>query len=425
LVFVLALLPSAIAPASAPAQSPRADAAIHYNQRLLQRNPYDAAAYYRLGDAYIRKAREVGDVTYFNLAEAALRKALERTPKHGGALRHLAYILYSRHQFPEAAAQAQRAVELDPTDGHAFGVLGDALLETGKYDEAAAAYARMIDLGEDLYSLSRRAGLKSVRGDVDGATRDLERAIVAGRSGGAPDESVAWAEWQLGSEHLALGNLAGAETRFLDSLQTFPGYHRALAGLGHLRAAQQRYAEAVDLYRRAIAVIPQPDYAAALGDVYKKIGRHEDADRQYALVEYIGRLNALNQVLYNRELAYFYADHDVKLPESLALAERELDVRRDIYAWDLLAWALLKNDRPREALAAMTDALRLGTRDARLFFHAGMIYHRLGRPHEARAYLERALATNPHFHILHAEVAARVLDEISGRTARAAANDAR
>ena len=83
-----------------------------------------------------------------------------------------------------------------------------------------------------------------------------------------------------------------------------------------MRAAQQRYPEAVDLYRKAIAIVPLPDYAAALGDVYTKLGRPEDAQKQYDLVEYIGYLNTLNKVLYNRELAYFYADHDRKLAGS-------------------------------------------------------------------------------------------------------------
>ncbi len=424
-MIVLAVLLLVLLPASAPTENASADQAIRYNQRLIKRNPYDAAAYYRLGDAYIQKAREAGDVTYFNLAEASLKKVLERSPRHSGALRHLAYVLYSRHEFHEAAVQARKAIALDPTDSHALGILGDATMEIGKYDEAEATYQRMIELHEDLYSLSRLSGLKSMRGDPVGAIRDLELAIQAGRAIQAPSESIAWAQWQLGSERLALGDLAAAEARFLESLQTYPNYHRALAALAHVRAAQQRHAEAIDLYRKAITVIPQPDYAAALGDVYAKVGRREDAERQYALVEYIGRLNALNQVLYNRELAYFYADHDVKLPESLALAERELEVRRDIYASDLLAWALLKNDRPREALDSMTVALRLGTKDARLFFHAGMIYHRLGRTDEARAYLERALATNPHFHILHAQVAARVLEDINERTARATSGDAR
>ena len=46
------------------------------------------------------------------------------------------------------------------------------------------------------------------------------------------------------------------------------------------------------------------------------------------------------------QLATFYLDHDTKLDVALALARRELDVRRDVYAQDLLAWALYKNGQP-------------------------------------------------------------------------------
>jgi tetratricopeptide (TPR) repeat protein len=91
------------------------------------------------------------------------------------------------------------------------------------------------------------------------------------------------------------------------------------------------------------------------------------------------------------------------------LARRELEVRKDVYAYDVLAWALYKNDQPEAALAAVTEALQLGTRDARLFFHAGMIHHRLGDVTKAQSYLQRALATNPLFHPLHVAVAEQTL----------------
>ena len=71
-----------------------------------------------------------------------------------------------------------------------------------------------------------------------------------------------------------------------------------------MRAAQQRYDEAIVLYQQTMAVVPLPEYAAALGDVYTKLGRREEAHKQYALVEYIGLLSTLNKVVYNRELAY-------------------------------------------------------------------------------------------------------------------------
>jgi tetratricopeptide (TPR) repeat protein len=239
----------------------------------------------------------------------------------------------------------------------------------------------------------------------------LARAIEEGKANRRPRESVAWAHWQLAVEHFAIGDLEAAAARYRESLATYPNYHRALAGLAQVRAAQGRSAEAVDLYRRAIAVIPLPDYAAALGDLYVSLGRVEAANHQYALVEYIGRLSALNRVIYNRELAYFYADHDRSLDLALDLARRELEVRRDIYAYDVLAWALYKNGRLAEARAAIGDALKLGTRDARLFFHAGMIHLGLGDTATARRYLRQALATNPHFHVLHAGLAQRLLDD--------------
>jgi tetratricopeptide (TPR) repeat protein len=415
MIVVAVLLSLGIMPKALWGQSPTSDQAILRYQYLLQRNARDATAYYRLGDAYIQKARESGDFTYIQLAEKALQKCLEIAPEHGGAARHLAYALYMRHAFDEAAVHAHRAVDLDPADSHAYGILGDARLEVGKYEEAAQAYRRMLQLQEDLYAYSRLSALKSLQGDADGAVAALERAIQLGQAQARPAESLAWAMWQLGNEHWARGDLSAAESHYLKSLETFPGYYRASAGLAQVRAAQQRYPEAIALYQQAMAVVPLPDYAAALGDVYAKQGQTDEAQKQYGLVEYIGHLNTLNKVLYNRELAYFYADHERKLPEALDLARKELEVRRDVYAYDLLAWALYKNNQPEAALVAMTEALKLGTKDARLLFHAGMIHHRLGERAEARDYLRRALATNPHFHVLHAGVAERTLQEIEAQ----------
>ena len=83
------------------------DRNISLYQHLLQRDPTDAGAYYRLGDAYMQKARESGDVTYYDLAEQALRKALDIAPRYSQAVRHLAYVLYSRHAFHEAVVNSR------------------------------------------------------------------------------------------------------------------------------------------------------------------------------------------------------------------------------------------------------------------------------------------------------------------------------
>lgn len=391
------------------AQNALIDGQIQYYQSQLQRRPGDATIYYRLGDAYIQKARESADMVYYDLAEQALRRALDLAPEYSKARRHLAYALYSRHAFEAAIEQARQAIALTPEDSHAYAVLGDAYLELGRYAQAQEAYEHMLRQDRSLYAYSRSSGLKSLQGDPQAAIADLQRALQAGLTTRVPSESIAWVQWQLGNEYFTLGRLAAAEVAYTQALNTYPNYHRALAGMARVRAAQQHYQEAIALYQRALAIIPQPGYAAALGDVYSKVGNQTQAQQQYALVEYIGRLNALNKVLYNRELALFYADHDLKLDVALDLARRELEARQDIYAYDVLAWVLYKNGQPQEALVAMQQALHLGTQDARLFFHAGMIAQGLGQTAQARDYLQRALALNPHFHVLHAALAQQTL----------------
>jgi tetratricopeptide (TPR) repeat protein len=66
-----------------------------------------------------------------------------------------------------------------------------------------------------------------------------------------------------------------------------------------------------------------------------------------------------------------------------------------------------------EAKAAIDKALELNTRDARIYYHAGMIYHGLGLIKSAVKYLELALLINPYFDILQADVARQTLNAIN------------
>jgi tetratricopeptide (TPR) repeat protein len=412
--------------AAATADDAVTDRAIAGYQRRLQQRPVDPWTHYRLGDAYLQKFRVTSDPTWLGLAEEALRQSLALAPGQASARRHLAYVLYTRHEFEAAAREAAHAVLIDPADSHAWGVLGDAHLEVGRYAEAEEAYRRMLETGDDLYAHARRAALSSLRGDGAGAIVALERALARGEAAGRPAEALAWVEWQLGQEHWARGDRDAAEAKYRAARTTLPGYHRALAGLAQVGASHGRFAEAVTLLEQAIAVVPQLDYVVALGDLHAALGRTAAAERQYALAEHIGRLSALNQVLYNRELTWFYLDHDRRVDDALALARRELAARQDVYAYELLAWALYKTGEPEPARAAMATALELGTQDARLFYHAGMIERALGERATAARYLRQALATNPYFHPRHAVEAQRALAALDADLGRGEAiSDAR
>jgi tetratricopeptide (TPR) repeat protein len=386
-------------------------------QKILKQHP-DAELYYRLSDLYVQKGRQTGDITYFNLASKALQEALRLQPNLEAAHRHLAFVLYSLHDFGGATSEAGRAIQLDPRDSYAYGVLGDAQLETGEYEAAPETYAQMAAIKNDLYSYSRRSGLETIMGENDAAIADLKRAIAAGIQTNEPPEGVAWAQVVLAQDYFLMGKLDDAYIAAAAALNTYPAYHRALAILGQVRAAQGKLDEAAVLYRRAIAAIPLPEYAAALSDIYAKLGHQKDAQEQRQLVEFIARLNALNRVLYNRVLVDYYADHDIDHQEALDLAVGEFKIRHDIYGHDALAWALYRDGKPDAALPHILSALHFKTTDARLYFHAGMVYAALGRNDRARAMLERALAINPHFQPVLDEVAEREYVALNGSSER-------
>ena len=390
---------------------------IQFYQSAAARDSKDPTSYRSLGAAYMQKARETGDVIYYGLAEKALKQALALHPTDRvatGVLTRLALVALSRHEFPDALADTERAIGYGTGQLFPYAILGDTYFEVGEYEKAADAYAKLATLTGAAYPSTRLAALHVLRGNTQDAVDETERGIEALLADKAPRENVAWAEFRLGELLFNSGDLAKAETAYRNAVQRYPGYHWALGGLARVRAAQKRYEDAIKLYQQAIGVIPLPQYAAALGDVYTKLGRPRDAAKQYALVEYIGALNAINKEIYNRDLALFYADHDLKLPQALELAERELTVRRDIYTYDVLAWTLYKNQKSETARVVMVEALRFGTKDARLLFHAGMIHHALGDTETARDYLQRALATNPNFHVTQADLAEQTLRAVEG-----------
>jgi tetratricopeptide (TPR) repeat protein len=400
------------------------DKQIQMLQDRVLKAPDDYTGYDELGSTFLQKARETGDITYYDLAEQTLQKALLRVPQDFRAadpLVHMALVYMGEHRFPAALAYAQKAIGTGAGNLAAFAIEGDAYTDMGDYDEAAAAYNSAQTLGRMATSTlslaylsdSRLAYLSYLRGNSAEAIRLMKSAIAAALQTRVPRENLAWLYFELGERYFQSGDLENADSSYQSGITADPDHYRSLAGLAKVRAAQGRFEESIQLYQHSISIIPLPVYVAELGDVYKKLGRAKKAQQQYDLVEYIGHLSKLNQVLANRELALFYADQGIKLPEALTLARNELEVRHDVYTWDTLAWVLYGNGRYQEAFEAANMAVALHTNDSLLLFHAGMICHSLGKATDAQDFLNRALKINPHFHVLHAEVARLTLEDIS------------
>lgn len=430
-LFLMACLAG---PAHLRAQQNATDDLIKSLQARVKRYPEDHARYAALGAAYLQKGRETADAADYELAKGALEKSLDlvsNDPSAAFATTQMAVLCMVEHRFEDALAWSQKALALGSGDPSPWAIAGDALADLGDYKGAAGAYTRLKSAygSEDeklAYSYqrdSRMSFLRFVAGDTQGAIELMRSAVRTAIETHMPTENIAWSQYQLGEELFLAGETNVAENAYLASLENCPGYYRALAGLAKVRVSQGRYLDGVKLYNQAIAKVPYPEYAAALGDIYRQLGQLDDAKKQYDLVEFIAYLGRINRQIHNRDLALFYADHDVKLSESLALARNELEVRRDIYTWDVLAWSLLKNEKLQEANEAISHALEQGTKDPQLFFHAGMIYEKLGNFLKAQEYLRRALEMNPEFHVTYAETARQALDHINQRQSQVSARE--
>jgi tetratricopeptide (TPR) repeat protein len=402
---------------SLPSDADFAAQTIRFLEDRVKRDPEDFIAHNKLAAQYLQRVRETGDVTYLNLAAKAAHASLATLPpeQNTGGLTAMAQVEYSSHDFVAARDHALQLTKLEASKSYPYEILGDALLELGEYDQAEVAFHQMEKLGgiQGLTRVTieqRMARLAAMHGDLDGAQRHFSNALTTALALPVPPrETIAWCRWQMGETAFSAGDYPTAERYYRDALTTFPDYFRALASLGRVRAAQGDLGGAIEQYEHAVRIIPDPSFVAALGDLYKLAGRENDAAAQYSLVEKIGRLNEFNGALYNRQLALFYADHDLKAETAYANASREYALRRDIYGADALAWTALKAGRIAEAQRAIKEALRLGTKDARLFYHAGLIAQAAGDQSSAREYLQRALTLNPQFDPLQAAIARKAL----------------
>jgi tetratricopeptide (TPR) repeat protein len=378
-------------------------------QNYLHTHPDDADALTQLGQLYMQRAREIGDPAYYPRAEEAFMSVYNRDGKNVSALAGLGTVALARHQFLEALDWGTRARDLSPQAAFAYGIIADAQIELGRYPEAVDTIQQMVDLRPDLNSYARVSYARELYGQIPAAIDAMEKAVAAGGPG---LESTAWTLVQLGTLHFNSGDLDTAEADYNRSLQEWPNYLHALAGLGRVEAARGHYQAAIDYCKRATATIPLPEYVIALGDVYSVAGQPDAAQDQYALARVQTKLFAANGTNTDLELSLFATDHPQPgedPAQNVALAQAALTARPGIHGHDALAWALYRAGDYDGAQREITAAMALGTQDALLYFHAGAIAQARGDTTAAQTNFATALKINPYFSLIHAPEARAAL----------------
>jgi tetratricopeptide (TPR) repeat protein len=372
----------------------------------LTRVPGDAQAWADLGMAHIQLARITADPAQHALAEEALRRSLELRPAGNNepALTGLSALAAARHDFVTAQSEAAKAVAADQYSPAAHGALADALIELGRYDEGFAAVQRMTDLRPDAASYARASYTFELRGNLPRARELMDFAVqVADGS-----SETAFALQHLAELAVDSGDLTAASAAVERGLSLYPGYAPLLASRAKLAVARGDLPAARADLVTVTTQLPLPGYLAGLAEILRALDDPAGAGQQEALLRAAIALSGpdIDGVL-------FEADHgDAALAVSTA---RELyTTRPSIGVADALAWSLHRAGLSAEALGYADRALALGTQNALMFFHRGIIHQGLGNRDQAVADLMTALRLNPHFSVTHAPTARAALAELGG-----------
>jgi tetratricopeptide (TPR) repeat protein len=341
---------------------------LRYQSAILQ-GITPMAALENLGWAYTAKARSSSDPGYYKLAELTAQCIESKQPGTAAAMLLQGHVLHNLHRFKEAEVLARALIGRRGL-WFEYGLLGDVLMEQGRLDDAAKAYQHMMDQRPGPQVYSRAAHLRWLKGDLPGAIEMMQSAVRA--TGSRDPAPAAWAEVRLGTLLLQSGDFAAARAAVIHALELQPDNAPALLTHGRILLGEGKWAEAISRLTQAVQLNPLPEYQWALIEALHEAGRVEDA----GLIE--SQLMQRGAFEDPRTFALYLATTGYDIELALRLSRQELEVREDVFTLDSVAWALAASGRIQEAASFSRRALAEGTRDARLYLHAGVIAGQAG-----------------------------------------------
>ena len=378
-------------------------------ERAVAGDPADLSSLQALGAAYVDRAAETGDPSFYALAERALQRAETLSPGDPETLLARGSLALSLHEFDEALRLGELARAQRPDSAAVLGVVVDAQVELGRYDDAATTLQAMLDRRPGLPALARASYLRELNGDLRGAVTAMQQARAAGST---TSYDVALVESLLGDLMLERGEVDAAGRSYDDAARTSPDLVAARLGQARVRAAQGDVAGAVTALDELATRRPTVDGLTLLAELQRLGGDTAAADETAQLVRSVAALQEASGQVVDLEMALFEADQG-DAATALRLARAAHAARPDnVFVNDALAWALLRSGDAAAAVPHVEQALRLGSADPLLRYHAAEVFAAVGETDRARAEL-RTVAATPWFSFGHLRAAGALADRLS------------
>jgi tetratricopeptide (TPR) repeat protein len=381
------------------AQAPRdnstpAQHKISWAEAAIKAHPDRSQPYNDLAVAYVQRVRETADTGYYGQAETALQKSFQITPENLEGQKARIMILLGRGEYAQALGLAKALNKKTPDDILLYGFIADAAIEAGDYRDAEEAAQWMLDMRPgNVPGLLRGAALRRLYGDAHGATDFFSQAYQ--QMAPTQTEELAWILTEMADLQLSAGDIDDAEKLLHSAMQQFPDYYAALEVSARVQTARHRYSEAVALLRQRDLNFPTAASRYVLAQALERAGQVTETGLAFTGFVAMARPLINNSDNANEELISYYLGRGHDPAEALRIAQLEINKRHDVNTLDAYAWALCANGRYAEAQKQIAVALAVGVREARMFYHAGVIAAKLRDDASAARYLKQSVELDP------------------------------
>ncbi|WP_237168708.1 tetratricopeptide repeat protein [Paracoccus shandongensis] len=178
----------------------------------------------------------------------------------------------------------------------------------------------------------------------------------------------------------------------------YPDLPQAWIALGDLLRQQEKFAQAVPAYDKALALLKDAPADARWFPLYARgIALERSGQFDRAEADFLAAIEIRpNQASLLNYLGYSWIDRNENLDRALALIQKAVELSpEDGYILDSLAWAYYRLGRYQDAVAPMEAAILTMSQDPLVNDHLGDIYWKVGRHREAEIQWRRALSLEP------------------------------
>jgi tetratricopeptide (TPR) repeat protein/O-antigen ligase len=193
-------------------------------------------------------------------------------------------LLLRRNDVAGAVAQLRQALVLTPRNPDVFAALGEAYEAAQSWTDAEGAFASAVSLAQNLAPQQVNAHRGRLAGFL-GRRGDLNRALVLREQIARDAPADPWHQFELGKLLEQRGEWRAAYPKYQEAERLGAQDWSLNAWVARAYARHGLLREATIAYEKAVGLAPrQADIRVELGEVYARIGRPEQAVREFRQV---------------------------------------------------------------------------------------------------------------------------------------------